>query len=111
VTEPVGPLAEEAARLLEALQAWVRTAAGRGLDTDQVATGSAECRLCPFCALLSLLRSSRPETFEHLLDASGSLLAAVRSAIETHEQQWADRTRTVQHIDVTEPAETGEPWA
>lgn len=77
----VGPLAEEATRLVEALADWAR---GRfGPSTASVGT-AAECSLCPFCQLLSLLRHTKPETFSHLLDASAALTAALRSVVDTH---------------------------
>jgi hypothetical protein len=80
VTTAPGPLAEEAAKLVEALSEWARGVAGEA----PIATGSAECRLCPFCQLLALMRRAQPETFAHLADASSSLVAAVRTVVETH---------------------------
>lgn len=77
----VGPLSEEATRLVEALSDWAR---GRFGSPAASVGGSAECALCPFCQLLSLLRQAKPETFAHLLDASAALTAAVRSVVDTH---------------------------
>jgi hypothetical protein len=96
--QPAGSVGEEAARLLEALEAWVRQH-GAGSIAARVATGSPECCLCPLCHLLGALRTARPETFEHLLDASGSLAAALRSALDAHE---SDRRRSrVQRVDIS----------
>jgi hypothetical protein len=81
VTTAPGPLGEEAARLAEALTEWAR---GHG-DEIPVATGSAECRLCPVCQLITLMRQARPETFAHLLDATAALAAAARTVIESHQ--------------------------
>ena len=80
-----GPLAEEAARLVEALSDWARTHSGDlpGALGSQVG-GSTECRLCPVCQAIALLRQARPETFTHLIDASVALTAALRSVVETH---------------------------
>lgn len=110
MTAASGPLAEEAAKLVEALQDWARGATGgggllgglsSGISELPLANGSAECRLCPFCTLLGMLRTARPETFEHLLDAAGALTAALRSAVDAHERSWATRTpSTVERIDV-----------
>lgn len=72
------PVAEEAAKLVEALQDWFAGATG-GLP---LATGSAECRLCPVCQLLHLARTSRPETFEHLAGAGVELVAALRAVLD-----------------------------
>jgi hypothetical protein len=81
VTTAAGPLGEEAARLVEALTEWAR---GHGEDIP-IATGSAECRLCPVCQLLTLMRQARPETFAHLMDATAALAAAVRTVVESHQ--------------------------
>lgn len=98
----VGSAAEEAARLFEALQDWARSASGGSLAADlPLATGAPECQLCPVCQLIGLLRATRPETFEHLAEASASLIAALRSAIDAHERQWASRRPgNVERIDI-----------
>ncbi len=87
-----GSAREEAARLLEALAAWaggagggpgsVFAAAREHVASDGIATGSAACRVCPVCSLIAALRGVRPDVVEHLLDAGGSLLAAVRVGLE-----------------------------
>lgn len=74
---PVGSAADEAARLLGAAEQWARGLAGE----EHLATGSAECTVCPLCSAVGALRRVRPETAEHLLDAAGSLLAALRTAV------------------------------
>jgi hypothetical protein len=56
-----------------------------------VATGSADCQLCPVCQLISLLRGTRPEVVAHLTEAAGSLLAAARAVIDAHEREWSAR--------------------
>ncbi len=96
-----GSISEEAARLLDALEGWVRQH-GAGAVAGRFATGAPECCLCPLCQLLGMLRSSRPETFEHLLDASGSLAAALHSALEAQAEDRSRRRRSrVQHVDVS----------
>src|SRR3954469_17320144 len=77
----VGPLSEEASRLVEALSEWAR---GRMGPSASSVGSAAECALCPFCQMLSLLRQARPETFAHLLDASAALTAALRSVADAH---------------------------
>jgi hypothetical protein len=99
----IGSVAEEAARLFAAFESWVRDAAGGATAAvdSHIATGAAECQLCPVCRLISLLRGTRPEVFEHLADATTSMLAAMRAAIEAHERSWGSRERSpVQHIDI-----------
>jgi hypothetical protein len=99
----VGSVAEEAARLFAAFESWVRDAAGGATAAvdAHIATGAAECQLCPVCRMISMLRGSRPEVFEHLVDATASMLAAMRAAVDAHEHSWASRHRSpVQHIDI-----------
>lgn len=92
-----GPFAEEAARLAEALAGWV---AG-GLAASGVGE-SAECRMCPFCQLLRLAQGSNPEVFEHISDATASLVAAVRAAIESSQSSWANGHRPAsERIDIS----------
>jgi len=118
-----GPLGEEAARLLDALGAWARgnlhRAPGASQDGHEswheqmaggpgeaISDGSPACRLCPVCQLIAVLRSARPETFAHLLEASAALTAALRSLVEYAEAD-ADRERRrsgLQHIDLDPPA-------
>jgi hypothetical protein len=92
-----GPLAEEAARLVEALGEWARSAAG-GVSMP-AAGGGAECQVCPFCQVLALLRRTQPETFGHLADASASMVAALRTVVERHDHNGT-RTSGVERIDL-----------
>jgi hypothetical protein len=123
-----GTVAEEAARLLEAVQQaaarWHRGSAQAG----GAATGHTEvpitCRVCPLCQLLSAVQQVRPETLQHLADAAAAFTAALgdivpsaggtstrgSSAGGTRSEQPAstaesDRERRrddVQHIDITD---------
>lgn len=78
--ERVGSAAEEALRLLGAAEGWVRSRASL-LDDAHLATGSAECSVCPVCQAVGALRQVRPEAVGHLLDAAASLVAALRAAV------------------------------
>lgn len=99
----IGNAAEEASRLFEAVQEWAKRSAGAGdALSEHIATGSADCQLCPVCQLIGLLRTSRPEIMLHLADAAGSVLAAMRAAIDAHEREWsAHRSTGVERIDIT----------
>jgi hypothetical protein len=100
VTEGVGSAAEEASRLFEAVQEWARRGTAGGVS-EHLATGSAECQLCPLCQLIGALRGTRPEVVEHLVDAAGSLLAALRAAVDAHERDWSSRRAPgVERIDI-----------
>jgi hypothetical protein len=103
-----GSLSEEAGKLAEILEAWLagaRQSAGAWAAAeptgDSESLHSPECRVCPICRLLALLRGVRPETYEHLLDAAASLVAALRVSVEGAERSWtAGRPATVQRIDI-----------
>jgi hypothetical protein len=99
--DTLGSAGEEAVKLIEALSDWATSRAA--VASEHVATGSPECLLCPVCQTIRALRQARPELIGHLGDAVGSLVAAVRSAIEAADRQRAsDDTRParVEHIDI-----------
>jgi hypothetical protein len=112
-----GTLAEEATRLLGAVEAWWRDRAAAPTGGPTPAAGTAAgpfadhragaprsgCEACPICQLLTAVRTARPEAFEHALDAAGSLLLALRSHLEAHDRAWAGGHRApVQHIPIRE---------
>ncbi len=96
-----GSAAEEAAQLFAAVEDWVRTRAGGLADAEHLANGSPECTVCPLCQAVSALRRVDPDTVGHLLDAAGSLVAALRSTV-VPEPGSPERRSPVQHIDVRE---------
>ena|ERR1700712_243693 len=94
-----GPLAEEAAKLAEALSKWASSGFVHSMLSG--VGESAECGVCPVCQLLRIAKGSRPEVFGHLADASASLLAALRAALESSEASWAAGTRPAsERIDI-----------
>jgi hypothetical protein len=90
--EPVGSVAEEAAKLFAAFSTWARDqgaghagaaggAAAAMSETmhavnEHIATGSAECRYCPVCQAIHVVRSTSPEVKAHLAAAASSLMQA-----------------------------------
>ena len=96
-----GSAADEAAKLFAAAEHWVRTRAAGLVDAEHVATGSAECTLCPLCRALAALRQVTPETVDHLLDAAASVVAALRTTTAT-DPRPESRSGGVQHIDIKE---------
>lgn len=101
MTEPVGSAAEEAARLFTAAEEWLR--ARTGVPLEGIATGAPECSVCPVCQGISAVRHVRPETVEHLLDATASFVAALRTTVGSMSQAHPDRPeRRSEHIDVRE---------
>jgi hypothetical protein len=103
-----GPVGEEATRLIEAMSQWLGAHWSRGGPADvPIATDSDECRVCPFCQVLALMRHTRPETFAHLADASSSLVAALRTVVEAHAGHGAGTASGrggVERIDLDEDA-------
>ncbi len=104
MTSDVGSAAEEAAKLFAAMEDWTRRKAGHLLDAEHVATGTPECQFCPVCQGIGALRHVRPEAVEHLLDATASFVAALKSALAGPSPSAPDGHRPpgVQHIDISE---------
>lgn len=91
--EFVGSVAEEAVKLLGALQDWARdsgndaagAAAGvasafRSFD-EHIATGGQDCKYCPLCQLVSAFRQTSPDVKQHLGSAVTSLFQALCSIL------------------------------
>lgn len=95
----VGSLGEEAARLMDALGEWAReqghdvgdgvsglanaaVGAARGVD-EHFATGSEDCRYCPVCRAVHVVRQTSPEVRAHLATAAHSLLQAAAGLVGT----------------------------
>ena len=104
-----GPLADEAARLVEAISEWARGAVG---DVSMPSVGSGpECQVCPICQLLGLLRRTQPETFGHLADAAASMVAAFRTVVERHDR-GGQRATGVERINLDDRDPTiSDPYA
>jgi hypothetical protein len=80
--EPVGSVAEEAAKLFGVLSGWARDH-GEGVASyaegfhERAATGTAECTWCPLCRTVAVIRHTTPEARAHLAQAGSSLMLAV----------------------------------
>ncbi len=116
--EPVGSVAEEAAKLFEALQGWAAenggadaaaAAAGFGArlkDLDaHLATDGRDCTWCPLCRAVALVRETSPEVRTHLATAASSLLQAAAGVLDAHAQRASRPPAGVQKIDLDEPEE------
>ena len=97
MTEAVGSLAEEAAKLFGAAEEWWREHAPAA-----PAHADTECRYCPFCQVAAVVRGAQPEVFEHLAEAGNALLLAVKAAVEAQERAWPKRRGDVpvERIDI-----------
>lgn len=70
----LGTVAQEAGRLIAALQERLASPT----DGPAIATGSAECLVCPVCRAIAALRTVDPEAVERLTAAAAGLVATVR---------------------------------
>ena len=114
-SDGVGSLAEEAVKLLGALNGMARehgadsvggpgrlgdtlNAAAHDLD-GHVATGDGTCVYCPVCWGIQLLRQTSPEVRAHLAVAASSLMQAAAELLDTRpgDQQ---RSAPVEKIDL-----------
>jgi hypothetical protein len=94
--DPVGRVAEEAAKLFGAFAGWAREQ-GDGLSSmteqmteslgsdlhEHLATGSASCAWCPVCRTVTAIRQTSPEVRAHLAGAASSLMLAVSGMMAT----------------------------
>jgi hypothetical protein len=120
----VGSLGEEAAKLLGALSGWAREHAGdagEGLSglaaqaaasahdlNEHLATGSAECTVCPVCRTVHAVRQLSPEVKAHLTTAAASLAQAATAIMATTHPRAAE-DGGVEHIDLDDDWPEGDP--
>lgn len=115
----VGSVGEEAVKLFGALADLARqhtgdAAGGFGAMAGQaaslahevnehIATDSVECRYCPVCRAVHLVRQTTPEVRAHLMTAASSLLQAAAGMMETvppPEGEGQRRGPEVERIDL-----------
>ena len=129
--EPIGSVAEEAAKLFAVLQQAATdpggtTHAEQPAEADEHKLGP-DCVWCPVCQLINKVRNTSPETIEQLSTAAAHVLGSVRSLLEAaadaarqtredaasrssppDEEPAQESTRSrVDRIDVSEDP---EPW-
>lgn len=111
----VGSLGDEAAKLLGALSGWARDHAGEASEglsgfaahaaasthdlNEHLATGSAECTVCPVCRTIHAVRQLSPEVTAHLATAMTSLAQAAAAVMATAAPR-AEGRGDVEHIDL-----------
>ena len=113
--EDLGTVAEEAAKLFGALSDWAKDtatqqggewaagvsglaehAAGAARQVhehvgENLANGSPECRYCPVCRTIHVVRQMSPEVRAHLTSAATSLLQAAAGVMATQVPSSAQR--------------------
>lgn len=99
--EPVGSVAEEAAKLFGALSDW---AGEHTQDLEgHLATGSAECLYCPVCRTVHAVRNASPELKAQLTTAASSFLQAAAGLLAAAGAPSDQPQPRVQHIDLDDP--------
>ncbi len=138
--EPIGSVAEEAAKLFAVLQHAAADPRGTTSadaaaedavpEDDGVRADSAhehklgpDCQWCPVCQLINKVRNASPETIEQLSTAAAHVLGSVRSlleaAAEAARQAREDAASRADHdeekpsrsrVDRIDVSEDPEPW-
>ena len=107
----VGPLAEEAAKLFGALSGWAREHAAEANDglsgmaaqaasamhdlDEHLATGAAQCTVCPLCRSVHAVRQLSPEVTTHLAAAASSLARAATALLNTPTSNPLDQVEQI----------------
>ena len=117
---PVGSVAEEAALLFSALADWAKDhgAAAQGMAgsaahafgevNDHIATGGDDCRYCPVCQAIHVVRETSPEVKAHLALAANSLVQAAAGLLATHlPRDESTPSAPVEKIDLDDPDPDG----
>jgi hypothetical protein len=113
----VGSVGEEAAKLFAVLSGWAKdqgtdyagtagaaaTAMSDALHdaNEHIATGGQDCKYCPVCQVISVVRTTSPEVKAHLAIAASSLMQAAAGVLATQVPTDA-RTSPVEKIDLDE---------
>jgi hypothetical protein len=106
---PPSRLVEEATRLAEAAQEWLRGsaggagsagAAGSADSADRPVDAAGPCRYCPVCQLVAALRDGHPELADRFGELAAALIAALHAAFETATAPSGPPRSSVQHIRV-----------
>ena len=121
---PVGSVADEAAQLFAALGDWARQQGTSHADAasgaahaaqeafhnlnEHVATGGEDCKFCPVCQAIGLVRSTSPEVKAHLFVAANSLVQAAAGMLATQTPEDA-ATNGVEKIDLDDDGEWEAP--
>ncbi len=119
--DPVGSLAEEAAKLIAVVQAWGQSALGPAsasegdpvgegerADDDRVAAertehthSTPECRFCPLCSTMRLARAATPDVRAHVGNAVLSLSMAMSELLDNVRNDASGRP-SADDVDLTE---------
>lgn len=104
-----GTAAEEALRLLDAVQGWAR----RTFPPPQ-GEHPAECQWCPVCQLAAVLRGEHPEITARITEAGLALAGLVRSLADAasaagHDGQHRERAGGHERTPRVQPIRLADP--
>ena len=101
--EPVGSVAEEAAKLFAVLQ---DAAGAHPVEEDKHEHKlGPDCVWCPVCQLIHRVRNASPETIEQLSSAAAHVLGSLRSLLEAA----ADAARQAREDAASRPKTSAQP--
>ena len=101
--EPVGSVAEEAAKLFAVLQ---EAAGAQPAEEDKHEHKlGPDCVWCPVCQLIHRVRNTSPETIEQLSTAAAHVLGSLRSLLEAA----ADAARQAREDAASRPKSSAQP--
>lgn len=122
--EPVGSVGVEAAKLLGAISDWAKEQGAEYSDTavdgaasfsnavrdvsEHLATGSQDCRYCPVCQVIHVVRQTSPEVRTHLTVAASSLMQAAAALLSTDMSGTNEPRSPVERIDLDSDADWDE---
>ena len=101
--EPIGSVAEEAAKLFAVLQ---DAAGAHPVEEDKHEHKlGPDCAWCPVCQLIHRVRNTSPETIEQLSSAAAHVLGSLRSLLEAA----ADAARQAREDAASRPKTSAQP--
>jgi hypothetical protein len=74
-------------------------------SAEHIATGAPECRWCPLCQAIGMLRTTNPEVKEHLASlvvVAKQILDSVADAVADDAKPDRTSSPDVEHIDLSE---------
>jgi hypothetical protein len=102
----VGSVGEEAAKLFAALSGWAKDQGGEHAGAASVSDvlkdlnahiATDDCRYCPLCRMIQLVRTTSPEVRSHLAVAASSMMQAAAALMAS---QVPQERGPVQKIDL-----------
>lgn len=77
-----GPLAAEAVRLASALQGWMQGWAEHNVGDTSDGHTCSDCRWCPLCQFVAVVRGERPEVTERVAEVATAVAAALHAVVD-----------------------------